>query len=185
MTEDEIEDFVQSLRTTFTRIEHSKIPFIASVKGAALGGGLELAMACDLRIASPDAKVGLPETSLAIIPGAGGIHRIMKLMPLGKAKEMVFTARRYRAADLAPFGLFNEITESANERAMEWADEIASNGPIGVQAAKWAMLMSHHCDSPTGDQITEEAYEKTLRSQDRLRAIEAFLNKTKPVFQGN
>jgi methylglutaconyl-CoA hydratase len=185
MTEDEIAAFVRLLRSTFTKIEYLRIPVIASIDGYALGGGLELAMACDMRIASPKATLGLPETALAIIPGAGGIHRIMKLVPLGKAKEMVLTAKRYKAPELAPYGLVNEISETPNETALEWANKIASNGPVGVQAAKIAMLLSHGRDSTTADEITMLAYARTLTTKDRIVAIDAFLQKTKPVFNGN
>lgn len=132
MTELEVKAFGLLLRSTFSKIEDLPIPAIACIEGFALGGGLEMALACDLRVATPDSTLGLPETSLAIIPGAGGTYRLPKLIGQTRAKEMIYTASRYSAAQLEKYGklhsgLLNEVTDKAYERCLEIANKIASN----------------------------------------------------------
>ena len=132
MSESEVRAFGLLLRSTFSKIEDLPIPAIACIEGYALGGGLEMALACDLRVATPESTLGLPETSLAIIPGAGGTYRLPKLIGQTRAKEMIFTANRYPASQLEKYGmiylgLLNEVTDNAYERCQEIAKKIASN----------------------------------------------------------
>merc|ERR1719445_1885664 len=111
MAEAEVGQFVHQLRSTFTDWERLGQPTIAAVDGAALGGGLELALACDLRVAGHDALVGLPETGLAIIPGAGGTQRLPRLIGIPRAKELIFTCRRMNAKQAHDYGILSKYVE--------------------------------------------------------------------------
>lgn len=131
MTQDEVEPFVDSLRSTFSALEALPIPTIAAIEGFALGGGLELALACDLRYASAGAKLGLPETKLAILPAAGGSQRLPRLIGMSKAKELIFTGRLIAGHDAKIIGLVNDVTEleqNSIDQALEIAKTIQKNG---------------------------------------------------------
>lgn len=122
---------------TFDHLAALATPTIAAVNGAALGGGLELALACDLRVASEDAIFGLPETSLGIIPAAGGTLRLPRVVGEGRAREMIFTGRRITAAAAREYGLVNEVVAGCvTEAALELAREIARNDPLAIRMAK-------------------------------------------------
>ncbi|MET3682259.1 enoyl-CoA hydratase/carnithine racemase [Alkalibacillus flavidus] len=186
MTQDEVVKTVQSIGDLVSRVGHLKVPTIAAINGAAFGGGLELTLACDIRIASDHAKMGLTETSLAIIPGAGGTQRLAKLIGLAKAKYYILTAKRMTSDEAKHIGLIEDHVsndELLNE-AVELANSIASNGPIGVQAAKQAIDAGCEQDLATGLQIERHHYMKTIPTEDRLEALEAFGEKRKPQFKG-
>ena len=121
MTPDEAEEFVHLLRSTMDRFSKLPMPTICSVEGIAVGGGLEMALAADMRIAGRDAVFGLPETSLAIIPGAGGTQRLPRLIGEARAKELIFTARKINAETALTYGLINYMVDSgtAYEKAIE------------------------------------------------------------------
>ena len=121
MTMDEASAFVTRLRNTMQRLSRLAVPTISAVEGVAVGGGLELALACDLRIAGMNAKFGLPETSLAIIPGAGGTQRLPRLIGVARAKELIFTARRIDAMTALDYGLVQHVVEAgdAESKAIE------------------------------------------------------------------
>lgn len=186
MTQDEARAFVQTLRSTFTDLERLPMPTIAAIEGAALGGGLELALACDLRVVGGSAKLGLPETSLAIIPGAGGTQRLPRLIGRSRAKELIFTARKFGAAEALAYGIADRITEAgmALASALELAREILPNGPIALRAAKEAIDRGLDLDRDGGLGIEEACYAKVIPTEDRLEGLAAFREKRRPVYRG-
>ncbi|MCY8234984.1 enoyl-CoA hydratase [Priestia endophytica] len=174
------------IRGNINDLEALPQPIIAAVNGVAFGGGTELALACDIRIASETAKLGLTETSLGIIPGAGGTQRLPRLVGKGRAKELIFTARRIDAAEALEIGLV-EYTASSNhliKKALEIAGQIARNGPIAVAQAKFAIDKGYDVDMNTGLAIEQSAYEVTIPSKDRLEGLQAFKEKRTPIYVG-
>ncbi len=186
MTEEEAIAFVKQLRATFTALEILPMPTIAAIEGAALGGGLELALACDLRVVGGSAKLGLPETSLAIIPGAGGTQRLPRLIGRARAKELIFTARKFGAAEALRYGIADRITEAGKtlESALELAREILPNGPIALRAAKEAIDRGLDLDRDGGLCIEEVCYAKVIPTEDRLEGLAAFKEKRRPMYRG-
>ncbi|KAG2652768.1 hypothetical protein PVAP13_1NG378300 [Panicum virgatum] len=188
----EIRDFVNSLRSTFSSIEVCcitialSIPTIAVVEGAAFGGGLELALSCDLRICGKDAKFSLPETSLAIIPGAGGTQRLPRIVGRSRAKELIFTGRRFDAAEAVSMGVVNYCVPAgeAYQKALELAREINQKGPLAIKMAKKAINGGAEVDMTSALAVEEECYEQVLHTQDRLEGLAAFAEKRKPVYTG-
>lgn len=177
---------VSLIRGNINELEALPQPVIAAVNGVAFGGGTELALACDIRIASEIAKLGLTETSLGIIPGAGGTQRLPRLVGKGRAKELIFTARRIDAAEALEIGLV-EYTVPADfllEKALEIAGQIVKNGPIAVAQAKFAIDKGYDVDLNTGLAIEQNAYEVTIPTKDRLEGLQAFKEKRPPVYIG-
>jgi len=170
----------------FAFIEKLNKPVIAAINGIAYGGGTELALASDIRIASSIASLGLIETRLAIIPGAGGTQRLPRLIGMGKAKELIFTGRYVTAKEAFEIGLVDKIfpQEKLLEEAFNMASLIARNSPIAIEQAKYAMNRGFEVDLHTGFGIETEAYRITISSQDRLEGLNAFLDKREPVYRG-
>ena len=166
------------------------MPVIAAIDGVALGGGLEMALACDLRVASDDARLGLTETRLAIIPGGGGTQRLPRVVGLAKAKELIYTARILRGRDAEAIGLVNHCVEqneagnAAYLRSLDLAREILPNGPIGVQMAKLAINKGTEVDIASGLSFEEAAYAQVIPTKDRIEALMAFREKRKPELKG-
>jgi len=186
MTESEVKQFLYLINETFNFIERMPQPVIAAINGVAYGGGMELALACDLRIISEDAVMGLTETSLGIIPGAGGTQRLSRLIGSTFAKELIFTARKIRANEAYQRGLVNVIVPYENllSKAYELANEIVVNAPIAVAQAKFAINFGKEVDLATGLAIERKAYEITLPTKDRLEGLVAFRDKRKPNYIG-
>jgi enoyl-CoA hydratase/carnithine racemase len=186
LSPDQVRRFIFTIRNTFTAVEQVRVPVIAAINGFAFGGGMELALACDLRIASSTAIMGLTETSLAIIPGAGGSQRLPRIVGIAKAKELIFTARRIDAKTALEIGLVNRVVEPAEmmPAALELAREIAKNGPIGVAQAKFAINCGMEASLGVALPLESKAYEVTIPTKDRLEALAAFAEKRKPVFKG-
>lgn len=186
MDESQVRQAVARIRRVIQAVASLPMPVIAAVNGVAFGGGTELALACDLRVSAESAKFGLTETSLAIIPGAGGTQRLARLIGIAKAKELIFTARRIDAHTALQFGLVNQVTsdESLLGQAIVLAQEIASNGPIAVRQAKYAMDVGVETDLATGLVIETKAYEMTIPTQDRLEGLSAFAERRLPKYQG-
>jgi enoyl-CoA hydratase/carnithine racemase len=183
---DQVRRFIFTIRNTFTAVEQVRVPVIAAINGFAFGGGMELALACDLRIASSNVILGLTETSLAIIPGAGGTQRLPRIVGIARAKELIFTARRIDAKAALEIGLINRVVEPAElmPAALELAREIAKNGPIGVAQAKFAINNGMEASLGVALPLESKAYEATIPTKDRLEALAAFAEKRKPVFKG-
>lgn len=182
----EVAPFVDRLRATFSAMENLPVPTIAAIDGVALGGGLELALACDLRVAAADSKIGLTETKLAIIPGAGGTQRLPRIIGIAKAKELVFTARIIDGNVAQSIGLANAVAEpgKAFEKALELAREIRPRGPVALKMAKLAISKGMEVDKTTGFAIEEAAYAQVIPTKDRLEALAAFREKREPHFKG-
>ncbi|KZE77697.1 enoyl-CoA hydratase [Paenibacillus elgii] len=177
---------VALIRECINALEALPQPVIAAVNGAAFGGGAELVLACDLRIASETATFALTETSLGIIPGAGGTQRLPRLIGKGRAKELIFTARKIDAEEAGGMGLVEHVTppESLLDKALEIAGRIARNAPVAVAQAKFAIDKGFDADLSTGLAIEHNAYEVTIPTKDRLEGLEAFKNKRSPIFKG-
>jgi enoyl-CoA hydratase/carnithine racemase len=186
LSPDQVRRFIFTIRNAFTAVEQVRVPVIAAINGFAFGGGMELALACDLRIASSNAVLGLTETSLAIIPGAGGTQRLPRIIGIAKAKELIFTARRIDAKTALEIGLVNRVVEPEElmAAALELAREIAKNGPIGVAQAKFAINCGMEASLGVALPLESKAYEATIPTKDRLEALAAFAEKRKPVFKG-
>ncbi|MDY0041867.1 MAG: enoyl-CoA hydratase-related protein [Desulforhabdus sp.] len=185
-SEQQVREFIFTIRNLFTFIEFLNKPVIGAVNGIALGGGTELALACDLRIASTTASMGLTETRLAIIPGAGGTQRLPRLVGRGKAKELIFTGRRVDAREALEIGMVNQICapESLLEECKKMAAMICETGPIAIQQAKYAINYGLETDLHSGLAIESNAYWVTIPTEDRLEGLAAFREKRKPVYKG-
>lgn len=168
----------------FNAIENSPKPFIAAINGFALGGGLELAMACHMRIASDNAKLGLPEVTLGLIPGYGGTQRLTQLVGKGKAIEMITTANMITATDAEKFGLVNYVVPQADliSKAEEILNVIKQRAPLAVAAAIKSIIASVNGDN--GYQTEISAFGKCFETEDFKEGVAAFVEKRKAVFTG-
>jgi enoyl-CoA hydratase len=186
MDEMEVRQFIYSIRSLFSRIESLNKPVIAAVNGIALGGGTELALACDMRFAAENASMGLTETRLAIIPGAGGTQRLPRLIGIGKAKELIFTGRRVNAQEALEIGLVNRICprDQLLQECRKTAEMILETGPIAIEQAKYAINAGMETDINTGLGIESNAYWLTIPTEDRLEGLKAFREKRTPVYKG-
>lgn len=186
MTDDLVKRNIFKIGEVFSTIENLPQPTIAMMNGFAFGGGMELALACDFRIAADDTLLGLTETSLGIIPGAGGTQRLPRLIGEAKAMELILTARRLTSAEALEYGLVTRLAtrEQLADVAGAFADSILANGPIALQQAKFAIKNGTNTDLQTGLQIERKAYEITIPTEDRVEALAAFGEKRKPVFKG-
>jgi methylglutaconyl-CoA hydratase len=171
-------------------IENIPMPTIAAIDGAALGGGLELALACDLRTVASQIKMGLVETRLAIMPGAGGTQRLPRIISPALAKELIFTARVFSGDEASKMGIANYSVEQNNTndaaflRAVKLAEEILPNGPVGVRMAKRAINKGSQVDIATGYSIEEDCYSQLIGTKDRIEGLAAFNEKRKPIYIG-
>jgi enoyl-CoA hydratase/carnithine racemase len=181
-----VKEYIFTIRNLFTTIEFLNKPVIAAVNGVALGGGTELALASDIRIASENASMGLTETRLAIIPGAGGTQRLPRLVGRGKAKELIFTGRRVAAAEALEIGLVNQVCPLASlmTESLKMAAMICETGPVAIEQAKYAINYGLETDIHTGLAMESNAYWVTIPTQDRLEGLAAFKEKRKPVYHG-
>jgi enoyl-CoA hydratase/carnithine racemase len=176
----------EQVRGTCSDIAALPMPTIAAVNGVAFGGGLELTLACDLRVLAPHATMGLTEVSLAIIPGAGGTQRLPRLIGKGLAKEMILTARRISPEYALSIGLANRVAGPGEVLlvARDLAAQIAANGPVAVRAAKRAIDRGLEMSLPEGLIYETECYRDVIPTEDRREALAAFAEKRKPVFKG-
>ncbi|KAG0902131.1 hypothetical protein G6F34_002316 [Rhizopus arrhizus] len=161
------------------------IPTIAAIDGPAFGGGLEMALSCDIRIAGPSSKMGLTETKLAIIPGAGGTQRLPRLIGVAKAKELIFTGEILDANKAKEYGIVNHsANDSAYEKSLELAKSILPQGPIAIRMAKLAIDRGAHLDMDSGLEIEQSYYAQVIPTEDRLEGLKAFKEKRKPMYKG-
>lgn len=167
--------------TLFNKIENLKKPVIAAINGFALGGGLELAMACHIRYASTNAKLGLPEVTLGLIPGYGGTQRLPKLIGKGRANELIFSAKMIDAEKAKEYGLVNEVfpIENLLEKTEELALAISKNSPMAIEKAIETINL---CDTPQGFDREIEAFGELFEMDDKKEGVTAFLEKRKPNF---
>ena len=187
MSDEDVRRMLRLYRTCLGWIETCKIPTIAAINGAALGGGLELALMCDLRVAVPDAKLGLPETSLGVIPAAGGTQRLPRLIGEARAKELILLCPRIDAAQALHYGLINRVCAPGIEvvsDALDWARPLLEGAPLSARAALTAIDASRDSSLEDGLEAECRAYEACLLSEDRREALRAFAEKRKPNFLG-
>ncbi len=168
----------------FTAIERHPQPVIAALNGAALGGGFELALACDLRIAVEGAKLGFPETGLGIMPAAGGTQRLPKLVGLARAKELVLTGELITAAEGLAMGVVNRVVPPAElmPAARRMAERIAKKAPLAVELAKASLNQSGDMPMTTGLEMENVAQAILFESADKEEGMSAFLDKRRPEF---
>ncbi|SPO03279.1 related to enoyl-CoA hydratase precursor, mitochondrial [Cephalotrichum gorgonifer] len=195
-TKDETDEFLSNLRSTLNAIASLPVPTISAISSIALGGGLELALSTHLRVLTSNASVGLPETKLGIIPGAGGTYRLPALIGLSRARDLIITGRRVSAPEAYFLGIADrlvEITEGGSEEekktllerarrgalseAVRLAGEICEGGPIAVRAALGAVGWAR-------EEVENKLYETVVGTEDRNEALKAFQEKRKPVFKG-
>jgi enoyl-CoA hydratase/carnithine racemase len=184
MSEAEVRAFLGGLRRTLRAVETSGTIFVAAINGSALGGGTELALACDLRIAAPAAELGLTEVRLGIIPGGGGTQRLPRLVGPGRAKDLILTGRRLNAAEAFAIGLVQRLAPEGRllEVGLALAEQIAENAPLAVAAAKRAIDRGLDLDMEAALALELEQYETVLRSEDRLE--DSGLRREAPPLEG-
>ncbi|AOW07551.1 ClpP/crotonase-like domain-containing protein [Yarrowia lipolytica] len=169
--------FLNKLNGTLDTIQSLHMPTITAIQGFALGGGAEISLATDFRVLSDVAQFGLPETRLAILPGAGGTKRLPKLIGYSRALDLVLTGRRVKADEALHLGIANRTGENALETALEMAKLICEGGPIAINAAKMAVRGQ-------SKEWEIAAYNKVVNSEDKFEALSAFKEKRKPIFKG-
>jgi enoyl-CoA hydratase len=169
-----------------TRLADLPMPTIAAIEGNALGGGLELALACDLRVASAAARLGLPEVRLAVTPGSGGTQRLPRIVGPARAKELILTGRVISAEEAARIGLVNLVVPAGEARraADQIADEIAARGPLAVREAKRLIDRASNADLEAGLSAELDASERIFASEDMIEGASAFFGKRDPEYQG-
>ncbi len=186
LSPNKVKEYIFTIRNLFTEIEQLNKPVIAAINGIALGGGTELALASDIRVISKTAMMGLTETRLAIIPGAGGTQRLPRLVGKGKAKELIFTGRKVGAEEAMRIGLVNHVSpyDKLMGTCMEIANQICETGPIAIEQAKYAINCGSEVDIYTGLAIESNAYWVCIPTKDRIEGLTAFKEKRKPVYRG-
>ncbi|WP_066295046.1 enoyl-CoA hydratase-related protein [Bacillus sp. FJAT-29937] len=182
----EVRRNIYKIGEVFSLIDELPQPTIAAINGFAFGGGMELALSCDFRIAVSGTSMGLTETSLAIIPGAGGTQRLPRLIGQANAMELILTAKRLSSDEALEYGLLNKVVDRDRllNACFELANQMLANGPLALQQAKFAIKQGMNVDLQTGLQIERKAYEIIIPSEDRVEALAAFAEKRKPNFKG-
>ncbi|XP_041041192.1 methylglutaconyl-CoA hydratase, mitochondrial isoform X2 [Carcharodon carcharias] len=190
MQPSEVGPFVSKARSLINELGNLPMPTIAVLDGAALGGGLEMALACDIRVAAASAKMGLVETKLAIIPGAGGTQRLPRIIGVSLAKELIFSGRVLDGTEAKAIGLAshvveqNEAGDAAYHRGLSLAKEFIPQGPIAVRLAKLAINRGIEVDLKTGLAIEEACYAQVIPTKDRIEGLNAFKEKRLPRYTG-
>ncbi|QED48985.1 enoyl-CoA hydratase/isomerase family protein [Cytobacillus dafuensis] len=173
-------------QSIFNLLAELKQPVIAAIDGFTLGGGLELALACDIRISTARSQFGLPEVKLGIIPGYGGTQRLPRLIGIGKAMQLIFTGDFITAEKAYQIGLVEEVTETdALSKAIEIANSISSRGPIAVKAAKEAVMKGMQLSLKEGLNLEAKLFGDLCTTEDKEEGVAAFFEKREPVFTGN
>jgi enoyl-CoA hydratase len=182
----EAKRFAEISNAAMALLDRSPIPTIAAVNGFALGGGCEVALACDIRIAAENALFGFPEVSLGILPGMGGTQRLPRLLGPALAKELIFTGRRLDAREALSMGLVNHVVPrgEALNTAREIAAQIAANGPIAVRYAKAATNRALEVDLISGLEYETDQFALLFSTEDAREGMTAFIERRKPQFQG-
>jgi len=180
----EAEAFSRLGHKVFNRIENMGQPVIAAVNGYALGGGCELALSCDIRIAAQSAKFGQPEINIGLIPGFGGTQRLPVLAGIGRAKELIMTGRIIDAREAEAIGLVNKVVkdEELLEKAKEMAQALAQKSPLNLRIVKDLINKNHDIKKALEMEIMD--FSQCFASEDHLEGIKAFLEKRKPEFRG-
>ena len=182
----EIRSFIDKGRRASDRIYTLSKPVIAAINGFALGGGCELAMCCDLRVASENAKFGQPEINLGAIPGGGGTQRLSRLIGMTRAKELIYTGNAIDANTAFTMGLVNKVVppESLMAEAKELARKLLSKSSIALALAKKAITSGANMNLPSGLDLEAECFALSFATEDQKEGMSAFLQKRKPEFKG-
>jgi len=185
-TDDDIRAWLTELHQALRAIERCSRPWIAAVNGLALGGGCELSLACDLRVLDPAAQLALTETRIGVIPGGGGTVRLARIVGLGRARDLILTARRVEAPEALHIGLATRISAAGDcvSAALALAGEIAANAPVAVAAAKAALDEEWDLELDKALERERQHYEKVLLSEDRLEGLKAFAEKRPARWKG-
>lgn len=180
-----LETFVNENQAILNRLANMEKVTIAAINGYALGGGCELALACDLRVAAENAKLGQPELNLSILPGAGGTQRLLRLVGIGKAKELILTGELIDATEAHFIGLVNKIVPAgeALRAAKEMAKKIMAKGPLAVRFAKAVLNWGNNTNLETGLIIERLAQTVLFGTEDHLEGLSAFIEKRRPVYK--
>ena len=186
LNEPQGEEFGRLGAQVFRKIEVLPIPVIAAVNGFALGGGCELAMSCDVRICSANAKFGQPEVGLGLIPGFSGTYRLPKLIGQGYAKEMIYTGKVIRSDEALRIGLVNAVYEPAElmGKAMEMAAMMLKNAPVAISLAKKSINEGYDLDADGAIALENKLFGKCFATADQKEGMDAFLNKREATFKG-
>ncbi|CAG9854226.1 unnamed protein product [Phyllotreta striolata] len=191
MDQQEVHHFVKKLRGLSHKIYSLPVPVIAAIDGVALGGGLELALSSDIRVAADNVKLGLVETKLAIIPGAGGTQFLPRIINPSVAKELIYTASIFGGKEAEKMGLINHLVEQNGDgnaaylKSLEIAQRILPNGPVAVKMAKQAINRGMQVDIGEGLALEEVCYSKVIPTNDRLEGLQAFSEKRTPIYTGS
>jgi len=183
---DETEKVVSAISECFTMLECLPFPTISSIKGAVLGGGFELVLCCDFRVAEDSSILGLPEASLGIIPGAGGTQRLPRLIGPSKAKYWIYSARKFSAEEAYIDGVVDFLSPDGEvlERAIDLANELMESAPLSLRASKYAISKGGLLSLDAALEVEKDAYGMTLNSKDRAEGIKAFTQKRRPKWLG-
>jgi len=186
LNEDQVREFVRQIRATMDDIANLPQPTIAAIQGAAFGGGCELALSCDLRLMADQALIGLTETALAIIPGAGGCVRLPRLVGAAKAKQMILLAERLTSEEALSCGLVHEVAPTTHFAAAldQLLQRLLQNGPLALRAAKDAIDGGLNMTVEQALEHEASCYKRIIPTEDRLEALAAFAEKRPPKFQG-
>ena len=173
-------------RNMFKKVENSTKPVIAALNGLALGGGLELALSCDLRVASENAKFAFPEVGLGIIPGGGGTQRLQKIVGQGLVKELLFSGDMFTAEQAFNWRIVNKLVPAgeALSAAKEWAVKLAKQPPIALQMVKLAINTGSNTDIESGLIIESSSFNTAFSTEDGKEGLVAFTEKRKPNYKG-
>jgi enoyl-CoA hydratase/carnithine racemase len=186
LTDDDLRAQRPLARTAYRSVLDLPMPTVAAVDGFALGGGFELALACDLIVMGSGALVGLPEVGVGVVPGGGGTQLLTRRVGWSRAAWMIFRAAKLPAPEADRLGVVDELVEpgQARDRALGIAREIAVNSPVGVRQAKWAMRAGFDTDLASALEIEDAAWHATAFSPDRREGVAAFVEKRHPVWPG-
>ncbi|KAG2435095.1 hypothetical protein HXX76_007182 [Chlamydomonas incerta] len=186
MTQSEAAEFVSRIRRTFSELQDLPMPTVAVVEGLALGGGAELALACDMRVMGSGAVIAFPEAQLGIIPGAGGTQRLPRIVGASRAKELIFTGRRVGGEEAQKLMLADHVVpdDQVYNRALQLAEQIVRSAPLSLRQAKAAVNRGLEVDLHTGLAMEEALYAQLLPTKDRLEGLKAFAEKRKPAYTG-
>jgi enoyl-CoA hydratase len=182
LTPEEAREF--SFSSVFDKIANCRKPVIAAIEGFALGGGMELALCCDIRIAAAGAKMGFPEITLGIFPGAGGTQRLPRLIGPSKAKKLIFTGAIIKGEEALSLGLVDVLAENPLEQATKLAAELAVKAPIALRLAKECIDAAADVDIATGSAFEASQWAGLFSTADQKEGMRAFIEKRKPVFVG-
>jgi enoyl-CoA hydratase/carnithine racemase len=185
-TDEELRRQRDVARAAYRGVLDLPVPVLAAVEGYALGGGCEIALACDLVVAGDGAVLGLPEVSVGVIPGGGGTQLLTRRIGWSRAADLVLTARRVDAAEAYRLGLVDRLVDAGGARAeaLRIAEGVAGNSPVGVRNAKRAMRLGYDVDLATGLEVEDGAWRATAFSADRAEGVRAFVEKRRPNWPG-